>query len=84
MGYTAVRRGDPAIESFQGRFFKMRRALGATGVGLNEVRFEAGQSGPAQCDDGKHRVVFRLSSLRHLREQQRHLHRKELQPVWQR
>jgi hypothetical protein len=46
MGYTAIDREDPGIEVFRGVFRKMRRALGATGFGVNEIAFPAGASGP--------------------------------------
>jgi uncharacterized cupin superfamily protein len=36
--YTLLHEGDPSIESIQGVFFKMRRALGTTAFGINEVR----------------------------------------------
>ena len=45
MGYTLINRDDPSIESFRGAFFKIRRALGATGFGINEVRLPAGLEG---------------------------------------
>jgi uncharacterized cupin superfamily protein len=43
--YTLLRDGDPSIESIQGVFFKMRRALGTTAFGINEVRVPPGASG---------------------------------------
>ena len=46
MGYTLVNRADPSVEVFRGVFFKMRRALGTTAFGLNEVRMPAGFEGP--------------------------------------
>ena len=45
MAYTLVNRNDPSIESFRGAFFKIRRALGTTPVGINEVRLPAGVEG---------------------------------------
>ncbi len=45
MGYTLVNRDDPSVETFRGAFFKMRRALGTTAFGLNEVRLPAGLEG---------------------------------------
>lgn len=45
MAYTLLRDGDPAIESINGVFFKMRRALGTTAFGINEVRVPPGASG---------------------------------------
>ena len=38
MPYTHLREGDPSIETFRDTFLKIRRALGTTGFGLNEVR----------------------------------------------
>jgi quercetin dioxygenase-like cupin family protein len=38
MAYTLLHEGDPSIESIRGVFFKMRRALGTTAFGINEVR----------------------------------------------
>lgn len=37
MGYTLLNRDDPSIESFRGAFYKMRKALGATAFGINEI-----------------------------------------------
>ena len=45
MGYTLLNRDDPSIESFRGAFFKIRRALGTTAFGINEVRLPAGAEG---------------------------------------
>jgi len=45
MGYTLINRDDPSIESFRGAFFKIRRALGTTALGINEVRLPAGADG---------------------------------------
>ena len=45
MGYTLVNRNDPSIESFRDVFFKMRRSLGATAFGINEIRLPAGLEG---------------------------------------
>ena len=45
MGYTLLHEGDPSIESIQGVFFKLRRALGTTAFGINEVRVPPGGSG---------------------------------------
>ena len=45
MAYTLVARDDPSIESFRGMFFKIRRALGTTAFGINEVRLPAGAEG---------------------------------------
>ena len=46
MGYTLVNHDDPSIESFRGAFFKIRRALGTTAFGINEIRMAAGFEGP--------------------------------------
>jgi len=43
--YTLLRDGDPSIESIQGVFFKMRRALGTTAFGINEVRVPPNAAG---------------------------------------
>lgn len=45
MTYTLLRDGDPSIESIQGVFFKMRRALGTTAFGINEVRVPPNAAG---------------------------------------
>jgi uncharacterized cupin superfamily protein len=45
MGYTLVNRDDPSVESFRDMFFKMRRSLGTTAFGINEVRLPAGLDG---------------------------------------
>jgi mannose-6-phosphate isomerase-like protein (cupin superfamily) len=45
VAYTLLNRGDSSIESFRGVFIKMRRALGTTAFGLNEVRLPAGAAG---------------------------------------
>jgi quercetin dioxygenase-like cupin family protein len=45
MGYTLVHRDDPSIENFRGVFFKIRRSLGTTAFGINEVRLPAGLEG---------------------------------------
>jgi len=45
MSYTLVNRDDPSIESFRGVFFKIRRALGTTAFGINEIRLPAGVEG---------------------------------------
>ncbi|MEO5634478.1 cupin [Gaiella sp.] len=41
MGYTLVNHDDPSVESFRDVFFKMRRALGTTAFGINEIRLPA-------------------------------------------
>jgi uncharacterized cupin superfamily protein len=45
MAYTLVHGDDPSIESFQGIFVKIRRALGTTAFGLNELRMPPGFEG---------------------------------------
>ncbi len=45
MGYTLINRDDPSIETFRGVFLKVRRALGTTALGINEVRLPAGLQG---------------------------------------
>ncbi len=45
VAYTLLHDGDSSIESFRGAFMKMRRALGTTAFGLNEVRLPAGAEG---------------------------------------
>ena len=45
MGYTLINRNDPSIESFRDVFFKMRRSLGTTAFGINEIRLPAGLEG---------------------------------------
>ena len=46
MAYTLINRDDPSIESFRGVFFKIRRSLGTTAFGINELRMPAGFEGP--------------------------------------
>lgn len=45
MSYTLVHGDDPAIESFRGVFMKIRRALGTTAFGINELRMPPGFEG---------------------------------------
>jgi quercetin dioxygenase-like cupin family protein len=45
MTHTLLRRDDPSIESFRGVFFKIRRALGTTAFGINEIRLPPGAQG---------------------------------------
>ena len=45
MGHTLVNRDDPSVESFRDIFFKIRRSLGTTAFGINEVRLPAGLEG---------------------------------------
>lgn len=51
MAYTLLNRDDPSIESFRGVFFMMRRALGTTAFGINEVRLPAGMEGIAHTEE---------------------------------
>jgi quercetin dioxygenase-like cupin family protein len=44
VGFTVV--DESQVEPFGGMFFKMRQALGATGLGINTVRLPPGASGP--------------------------------------
>lgn len=46
MGYTLSNRADPSVESFRDVSFKIRRALGTTAFGINELRMTAGFEGP--------------------------------------
>jgi uncharacterized cupin superfamily protein len=43
--YTLLHGDDPGIESFRGVFMKIRRALGTTAFGINEVRLPEGAAG---------------------------------------
>jgi mannose-6-phosphate isomerase-like protein (cupin superfamily) len=45
MAYTLVHGDDPGIESFRGVFMKIRRALGATAFGINEIRLPPDAAG---------------------------------------
>jgi quercetin dioxygenase-like cupin family protein len=45
MAYTLINHNDPSVESFRGVFFKMRRALGTTALGINEIRLPANAAG---------------------------------------
>ena len=45
MGYTHLTADDPSIESFRGVFLKVRRAIGTTAFGINEVRLPPGADG---------------------------------------
>ncbi|HYM63920.1 MAG TPA: cupin domain-containing protein [Gaiellaceae bacterium] len=59
MAYTLLHEGDSSIESFRGVFLKVRRALGTTAFGLNEVRLPPGAAG-AEHDETKtgHEEVY--------------------------
>ena len=59
MGYTLINRDDPSIESFRGAFFKIRRALGTTAIGINEVRLPPGIEGPEHDElDTGHEEIY--------------------------
>ena len=59
MGYTLINRDDPSIESFRGAFFKIRRALGTTAIGINEIRFPPGIEGPEHDElDTGHEEIY--------------------------
>jgi uncharacterized cupin superfamily protein len=45
MTHTLLHRDDPSIENFRGVFFKIRKALGTTAFGLNEVVLPPGMAG---------------------------------------
>jgi quercetin dioxygenase-like cupin family protein len=45
MSHILLRADDPTVETFRGVFFKIRRALGTTAFGINEVRLPAGAEG---------------------------------------
>jgi uncharacterized cupin superfamily protein len=51
MAYTHLTADDPSIESFRGAFLKIRRALGTTAFGINEIRLPPGVEG-AEHDEG--------------------------------
>ena len=63
MVYTLLHGDDPSIESFQGIFVKMRRALGTTAFGLNELRMPPGYEG-VEHDESKtgHEEVYAVLS----------------------
>ena len=45
MGYTLINRDDPSIENHRDTFFMIRRALGTTAFGINELRMTPGFKG---------------------------------------
>jgi len=59
MTYTLLHGDDPSIESFRGVFLKIRRALGTTAFGLNELRMTPGFEG-VEHDESKtgHEEVY--------------------------
>ena len=73
MGYTLINRDDPSIESFRGAFFKIRRALGTTAIGINEVRFPARhrRSRARRARYGPRGDLHRARGLRHVHDRRR-------------
>ena len=45
MSYKLLHGDDPSIETFRGVFVKIRKALGTTAFGLNELRLPPGAEG---------------------------------------
>ena len=61
MGYTHLRRDDPSIESFRGAFLKIRRALGTSAFGVNEIRMAPGFIGHEHDEIGTgHEEVYAI------------------------
>jgi uncharacterized cupin superfamily protein len=59
MGYTLLNRDDPSIESFRGAFYKMRKALGATAFGINEIHLPPNTPGVEHDEqDTGHEEVY--------------------------
>ena len=59
MGYTLLNHDDPSIESFRGAFFKMRKALGTTAFGINEIRLPPNSPGVEHNEaDTGHEEVY--------------------------
>jgi uncharacterized cupin superfamily protein len=59
MGYTLLNRDDPSIESFRGAFYKMRKALGTTAFGINEIRLPPNTAGVEHDEqDTGHEEVY--------------------------
>ena len=59
MGYTLLNHDDPSIESFRGAFYKMRKALGTTAFGINEVRLLPNTAGVEHDEsDTGHEEVY--------------------------
>jgi uncharacterized cupin superfamily protein len=59
VGYTHLTAGDPSIESFRGVFNKIRRALGTTAFGINEIRLPPGAEGREHDEtDTGHEEVY--------------------------
>jgi quercetin dioxygenase-like cupin family protein len=62
VSYTHLAKDDPSIEAFRGSFYKVRRALGTTAFGLNELRLPPGFEGPEhdETDTGHEEVYIGL------------------------
>ncbi len=59
MSYLHLRRDDPSIESLHGVVFKIRRTLGTTAFGVNEVRLAPGAAGREHDEsDTGHEEVY--------------------------
>lgn len=59
MTYTHLHRDDPTVEVFRDKFAKLRRALGVTAFGINEVRMPPGFEGPAHDEaETRHEEVY--------------------------
>ena len=63
MTYKLLHGDDPSIESFRGIFLKIRKALGTTAFGLNELRMPPGYEGLEhdESDTGHEEVYVVLS-----------------------
>jgi len=63
MTYRLLHGDDPSIESFQGIFLMIRKALGTTAFGLNELRMPPGYEGLEhdESDTGHEEVYVVLS-----------------------
>jgi uncharacterized cupin superfamily protein len=59
VGYTHLHGDDPSIESFRGMFQKVRRALGTTAFGINEIKLPPGAEGREHDEtDTGHEEVY--------------------------
>lgn len=62
MSYRHLRADDPAIEVVGGVFLKIRRALGTTAFGVNEVRLPPGAAGNEHDEsDTGHEEVYAVT-----------------------
>ena len=63
MTYKLLHGDDPSVESFRDVFFKIRKALGTTAFGLNELRMPPGAEGLEHDESatGHEEVYFVLS-----------------------